>query len=132
MRHIKELNFETISLLKRIYKSSKKQAVRERARCILLSFKGYTINQLVDIFDTHLNTIYNWFNNWEKLGLRSLYNLKGQGRKLKISLENKDFVRKLIEKYPNQLNKVVAELREKKDIKISKQTLIRFLKKTSI
>ncbi len=132
MRHIKELSFETISLLNRIHKSSKKHEPRERAKCIVLSFKGYRIDKLVTIFGVHLNTIYNWLNNWEKLGLLSIYNSKGQGRKLKIGSDNEDFVRKLMQENPKQINKVVAELKEKKGVEISKRTLIRFVKKTLI
>ncbi len=83
MRNIINLNTETRKLLSRFYKQSQKHEVRQRAHCILLSFKGYSIGQLVEIFEVHMNTIYNWLNNWEKNGIVSLYKKTEQGRKPK-------------------------------------------------
>ncbi len=128
MRHIQNLSYESQNLLERLYKYSKKHEVRQRAKCIILSHKGFIINQLVEIFNVHLNTIYNWLNNWNDTGLLSLYNSKGQGRKLKLDADNEDFIRNSIKKNPKQVKKVVAELNEKKGIKVSERTVKRFLK----
>ena len=115
MRYIKKLNFETLHLLNRIYKSSKKYQTRQRAHCIILSFKGFSISQLIEIFNVHLNTIYNYLDNWELYGLLSLY--------------DEQFIRHIVRKYPNQLKKVLAILDKEKGIKMSLDTLIRFVKK---
>lgn len=131
MRTITGLSFETQSLLSRIYKMSKKHEARERSQCVLLSFKGLSINELVLIFDVHLNTIYNWLDNWESIGLRSLYHRKGQGRKPLLNSKDKPFVKELIEKYPKQIKKVVSELDSQKGIQVSVCTVSRFLKKSS-
>lgn len=129
MRHIQNLSYETQNLLKRLYKHSKKHDVRQRAQCIILSHKGLTINHLIEIFDVHLNTIYNWLNNWDNSGLLSLYNSKGQGRKMILQPEDEEFIRKSIKKNSKQVKKVVVELDEKKGIKVSERTVKRFLKK---
>ncbi|MCK5536151.1 MAG: helix-turn-helix domain-containing protein [Bacteroidales bacterium] len=129
MRYIKNLNFETLNLLNRIYKSSKKYQTRQRAHCIILSFKGFTISQLIEIFNVHLNTIYNYLDNWVQYGLLSLYNQKGQGRKSLIKTENEQFIKHVVKKYPNQLKKVLAILDKEKEIKMSLDTLKRFIKK---
>ncbi len=129
MRHIQNLNFDTQNLLERIYKYSSKHEVRQRAKSIILSHKGFSISQLVEVFNVHLNTIYNWLNNWNNSGLLSLYNSKGQGRKSIIQAENEDFIRKSIKKNSKQIKKVVIELDEEKGIKASERTVKRFLKK---
>ncbi len=81
MRYIKGLTKDTSKLLKRIYKQSQYHQVRQRAHCILLSYQKYKISELIKIFKVSRNTIYNWLNNWESLGLVGLYNRGGRGRK---------------------------------------------------
>ena len=81
MRYIKGLSQETLKILKRIQKESKYPQVRQRAHCIQLSYQGYKIAQLIEIFQVSRNTIYNWLNGWEKNQLAGLYNEKGRGRK---------------------------------------------------
>jgi len=130
MRNILELSFETQNLLKRLENHAKKAHTRRRARCILLSYKGFSISTLSEILGVHINSIYTYLTNWEKFGLLSFYNAKGAGRKLKIGLENKEFIQKTVQENPRQLNLVLVKLVEEKGIKVSKKTLIRYLKKT--
>lgn len=89
MRYIKGLAKDTIKLLKRIHKQSKYYQVRQRSHCILLSHEKYRISELIKIFQVIRNTIYNWLNNWEKLGVIGLYNCSGQGRKKYSTFINK-------------------------------------------
>ncbi len=59
MRYIKGLSPETLKLLKRIYKSSKSEQVRQRSLAIQLSYPGYKNAQLMEIFHVSRNPIYN-------------------------------------------------------------------------
>lgn len=129
MRYIKNLCHDTRNLLKRIYKNSVKHEVRQKAKCLLLSFQGYSITELSEIFEVHFNTIYNWFNAWETEKLLSLYHSKGQGRKPKIDLDSQDFIAKMIIENPKQIDKIVVALSNEKSIKVSKSTVKRILKK---
>ncbi len=129
MRFIEGLSYETQSLLERIYKKSKKNEPRQKAHCILLSYRGFNINQLVNIFNVHLNTIYKWLNDWEAKGILSLYHKKGQGRKLLLENINEQDIKDLISENPKQLKKVVSLIEKKFAIKVSVRTLIRYLKK---
>ena len=129
MRYITNLNFETLHLLNRISKYSKKPQVRQRAMCIILSFNKLPISQLITILKVHRNTIYNYLNNWEDDGLLSLYNSKGQGRKSIITSDNEQFVMETVNKFPNQLKKVINILENEKGIKLSIDTLKLFVKK---
>ncbi len=58
--------------------------------------------------------------------------IKGQGRKPLISDDYCDEIKKLIIENPKQIKKVISEIDEKLDIKVSPRTLKRFLKKTKI
>jgi transposase len=111
---------------------SKKHETRQKAQCVLLSNKGFSINELVVFFDVHLNTIYNWLDSWDNEGILSLYHKKGQGRKPLLVNIKKDEIRNLVIENPKQLKKVISQIAEKHEVKISKRTLIRYVKKNSI
>ena len=95
MRYIKGLSRETLKLLKRIYKQSEYNQVRQRAHCIQLSYEGYTIAKLMKVFQVSRNTIYNWFNDWDKYGLAGLYDRKGRGRKRFFNVEQQKEIKKM-------------------------------------
>lgn len=59
MRFIQGLTPETLSVLTRIQKQSRYPHVRQRAHCIMLSFRGYSTSQLQDVFQVSRLTIYN-------------------------------------------------------------------------
>lgn len=129
MRYIKNLCYDTRHLLKRIYKNSRKHEVRQKAKCLLLSFQGYSIIELSEIFEVHFNTIYAWFNAWETEKLLSLYHAKGQGRKPKINADSQELVAKMIAENPKQIDKIIVALSDEKSIKVSRNTVKRLLKK---
>ncbi len=56
MRFIRELNTETKKLLERISWQSEFPQVRDRAKCILLSYQKLSINELMSIFGVSRKT----------------------------------------------------------------------------
>ena len=126
MRFISKLNYETHSLLKRFYSSSKNHETRQKAQCILLSSEGFKIKQLVLIFDVHLNTIYNWMDGWNKDGILSIYHKKGQGRKPLLENIPQNEIKDLVTENPKQLNNVISEIENNYGIHLSKRTVIRY------
>ena len=65
MRFIRELNTENKKLLEKISMQSEFSQVRDRAKCILLSYQKFSINELMSIFGASRKTIYNWLTRWE-------------------------------------------------------------------
>jgi transposase len=128
MRLIQGITPETRSLLRRIHQQSRYPHVRQRAHCILLSSRGYTVQQLQDIFQVSQLTIYNWLNAWESHCLCGLYDKKGRGRKPKLTKEQQEQIREWIKKFPRNINKVLALVKEEFDIVVSKSTIKRILK----
>ncbi|MGK7951668.1 MAG: IS630 family transposase [Xenococcaceae cyanobacterium] len=128
MRYIKGLTKDTIKLLTRIYKQSKYYQVRQRSHCILLSAEKYRISELMEIFKVSRNTIYNWFNNWESLGLVGLYNREGQGRKKIFDKEQQKIIKNWVKETPKNLSKVQEKIKTTWGIKVSKDTIKRVLK----
>lgn len=129
MRYIKGLSKETVKLLKRIDKQSKHFQVRQRSHCIQLSHEGYKISQLMKIFQVSRNTIYNWFNDWDKHGLVGLYDRQGRGRKKLFDVEQQEQVKNWVKETPKNLSKVQDKISKKWGIKTSKYTIKRIIKK---
>lgn len=132
MRFIRDLNPESQKLLKRISQQSKSPKVRNRAQCIVLSYEGYEIEELMTIFRVSRKTIYNWLTRWEDQKFRGLYDQKGRGRNPKLSSDKEEQVKDWVEETPKNLNKVVTKIEKEWDIKISKSTLKRLLKKLNM
>lgn len=132
VRFIQQLSPETISLLRRIHRQSRHFEVRRRAHCILLSFEGFTITQLMTIFQVSRKTIHNWFVAWEETGLVGLYNRPGRGRKPSFTPEQQAQIRKWVKENPRNLNWVLNKIKETWNITTSKDTIKRILKSLSM
>ncbi|MFM5890464.1 MAG: helix-turn-helix domain-containing protein, partial [Dolichospermum sp.] len=112
----------------RIYKQSRHYQVRQRAHCILLSYEGVTISELIDFFQVSRRTIYNWMNDWEDKRLLGLYNQTGRGRKPTFNEEQKQKIKSWVKLYPKDLKKVLAQIKEEWGITVSKDTIKRVLR----
>lgn len=127
MRYIKGLTTENLKILERIYRESKYYQVRQRAHGIRLSYEGHKISELMRIFAVSRNTIYNWFNNWDKFSLAGLYNEKGRGRKSLFNSQQKAQVKIWAKEEPRQLNPVLEKVEKEWGIQTSKKTVKRIL-----
>ncbi len=132
MKFIKNLNPETEKLLERIYKQSRHDRVRKRAHTILLSFRGFTIEQLTAILAVSRRTIHYWFERWSEKKLVGLYDRTGKGRKPKFSLEQKEQVKEWVKAEPKNLKKVINRVEEEWKIKASKETIKRAIKELNM
>lgn len=128
MTLVRQLNQDTIKLLKRIHRCSRKFQVRDRAHCILLRNKGWTMKKIAETFDKSEKTVFNWIKSWEENRLVGLYNQKGQGRKPTFNQEQKAEIKIWVEENPKNLKKVLGKIEKKWQKTISKKTLIRILK----
>ena len=122
------ISSETIKLLWRIYRDSKKYQVRQRAHALILINKGYKIEQIADIFAVSRKTIYNWQNNWNDRKLAGLYNISGTGRKEIFNNLQKKQIREWSKKYHQNLVILIKKSEEKWGIKASENTIKRILK----
>lgn len=117
------------------YKTGNSPVYQRRCHCILLSSQHYTVNELSKLFSVSIHTVYDWFNRWASSGIEGLKLQPGRGRKQKLDTENEDHVKvvkRLVENSPQQLNRVVVLVHDELGIGVSKKTLKRFLKKSTI
>jgi transposase len=132
MRLVRDLSLETQKILKRIYQDSQHHLVRQRAQCILLSFQGWTMPQLIQLYGISRKTLYTWLTRWEDERLVGLYDRAGRGRKSKLNDEQKQQIRAWVQAEPKNLKKVLSQVQAEWGISISKDTLKRVLKQFEI
>lgn len=124
---------QILQKLVEISKNGKSKQERIRAHALVLSDEGKKSQEIATIFDVTQRSVFQWFKDFKEIGLDSLAQQKGRGRKTKLSVEKDlEIVKKHIESHPHQPKKAFALTLEEIDIKISYNTFKRFLKKHSI
>ncbi len=83
MRFIKLTLDQAVELKEKMLGSDDYREI-SRCRAMMLSHKGYTINDLADIFDVDRDTITNWFDRYEAQGISGLKDLPRSGRTPKL------------------------------------------------
>jgi transposase len=129
MRFIRDLSRETEKMLERIYRQSKHHQVRSRAQCLILSFRGVRIKQLMAIFGVSRKTIHNWLTSWEDEKLVGIYNRSGRGRKPIFKHSQQEQIKEWVKESPKNLKKVLIKVEKEWEINVSKPTIKRILKK---
>jgi transposase len=78
MRYVRKITQEQVEYLRDLSRRSRNYRERERAKAILLSYKGYNVTVLSDIFEVSRGTITNWLDAWEERGTMGLKDLPKQ------------------------------------------------------
>jgi transposase len=78
MRYVRKITQEQVEYLRDLSRRSRNYRERERAKAILLSYKGYNVTVLSDIFEVSRGTITNWLDAWEERGMMGLKDLPKQ------------------------------------------------------
>ena len=131
MKNITNLTPKTIEDLNYIIKFNEKFRARKRAEAILLSYKGKTVNEIVELLDLKHQAIWKWFRNFKKNGIECLHEKPGRGRKSPLRNLNIDEVKAIAINCPS-VPIVNAKIRDKYDIKVSNETMRKFLKNLQI
>lgn len=129
MKYVKSLDNAEQVTLKAAYQHHPNHRIRQRAHAILLSNAGYKINQLADIFDADRDTISQWIDAWESLGLRGLYDKPRSGRPSVFTPEEQHHVIDLLHKDQPLSQSIHEKIRERTGKSFSRKTLLRIKKK---
>jgi len=134
-RFIEKLTSEQKRSLEKGYKTGKHFLFRRKCQCILLSDEGKTIKELCDLYSVTRLSVSTWFNLWESEGIKGLELKPGRGRPSKLRVDDPEqvkTVKALVENEPQNLKRVVGQVKSELGIELSKRTLKRFLKNLNI
>lgn len=84
MRYVRKITPDEVEYLREVSRRSRNYKERERAKAILLSFKGYNVTTLSDIFEVSRATITNWLDAWEERGTKGLKDLPKQSHNVPL------------------------------------------------
>ena len=115
--------------LEYLYKNEKSSRVRRRSHLVLLSDKGKSIKELCGIFELNRDTVSDTIENYNRLGIKGLFDKSRSGRPLALTEKEEEFVLREVAKDSRDLKNILSKLKNKFNKKICKATLIRFLKK---
>ena len=131
MKNIINLTPKDIEELENIIKYSDKFRARKRAESLLLSNKGNSVNEIVELLDLKHQAIWKWFRNFKKDGIECLHEKPGRGRPSPLRNLNIDEVKKIALNCAS-VPIVNAKIRDKYKIIVSNETMRKFLKKMQI
>lgn len=113
MKFIKPLSKEEQQTLDEAYRNHPTHRVRERAKALLLSSRGYPVVRLSEIFETEHETASGWIDAWEREGIVGLFDRPRSGRPRNLTAEEQEMVLTEVEKNPHQLKAAAANVTEK-------------------
>jgi transposase len=124
--------FEAVRItLQEMYKHHPTFRCRQRAQAILLSARGYSLEELVLILEVRRDAISDWINRWNREGLLGLYDRSRTGRPPIYTQEEVNLLKTLVDEAPRSLKTAQTQLASMTQKVASTSTLKRLLKKNS-
>ncbi len=115
--------------LESMHKNHPSHATRIRAHAIVLSNRGYSIQEIADVNTVCRQTVSSWISSWEHEGLVGLIDKPRSGRPRVLCEAQEYAVIEAIKKQPRKLKQLAAELSEKFGIRVTVSKLKRLCKK---
>ena len=128
-RKIRALTEEELKALQEMYRQHENFRCRQRAQAILLSEKGYCINEIADILDVDRDSVSIWFTRFEEEGMTGLDDRERTGRPTIYTEDELNGFKAFLDEDPRSLNKAKAQLEQQTGKRSSRETLKRVLKK---
>lgn len=129
-RFMLNLSDEEVSELEKLLKNHKlNEREKCRIRAILLSYQGYTIDEISYKLDVDRDTISIWFNNWETYKALGLLDKEKNNRKPKMSDDDLEVLRRILDKNPRSAKEVSVELEKETGKKLSLSSIRKWSKR---
>lgn len=132
MRFVQPLSDTEIQSLRDASQHASKPAQRRRAHGILLSHKGYTINQISEILEVRRETVARWLSAWQREGLDGLADKARTGRPTIYDDQDRERLQVLVAETPHQIRALLAHMEQETGKVVSLNTLRRVLKKSGV
>ena len=83
-KFVSALSDDQKASLEQLHRQGSVHRLRQRAQAVLLSAKGFTLEQLAVLCDVHPETVSGWLDAWQAQGLAGLADAPKPGRRRKI------------------------------------------------
>jgi transposase len=124
-----ELSERQMGELKALMNSDGNARTRKRAQAILLSSRGYTIDEISAITECHRVTISRWIDQWQERGLDGLLENEGRGRKKTLTEAEETQVLEWLKEEGRSVTRLLGKVEQSFGKKLSAATLKRLFKR---
>lgn len=112
-KFVQGLTDEQQRQLKAIMKSNAPQSKRRRAHTILLSHRGYSIDQIASIYEVDRDRVSRWFEWWAEFGFEGLGDDERPGRPPQLSASEQAQAVEIVAEEPRSIKRAVAKIGER-------------------
>lgn len=120
-KFVQDLTDEQQRQLKVIMKSNAPQSKRKRAHAILLSYRGYSIDQIASIYEVDRDRVSCWFEWWASAGFEGLGDDERSGRPPKLSIAEQAQAVEIVGEEPRSVKRAVSEISQRIKKKLVKR-----------
>lgn len=128
MKFVSPMTEDEVITLHQMYKNAPIHRLRQRAHMLMLSNKGYKLNEIATLFDLDRDTVSLTLDAWEADGLAGLYDKPKSGRKAIFDSKQQQLIVETIEDSPSQLKGVVPVIEAETGKSASIDTIKRIAK----
>jgi len=125
-----KLTDEQISQLQKVIKNEKKYRTTQRAQALLLRYKGISVADIAFALNVWVETVYIWIKNYKKIGIESLYDKDGRGRKSIFKDIPANEIKELINT-KGSIPIINANIKNTYNIEVSNESVRKYVKKNS-
>jgi len=128
-RYVSELSVEQKAALEALRGAGYTARIGKRAEAVLLSARGYSIDEISAIIGCHRLSVSHWLNNWEERGIDGLLEREGRGRKRRLTEDEEVQAIAWLDEFPNTAKSLAIKIEETFDKKVSIDTVNRLIKR---
>lgn len=130
MKYVSPLDDCEIETLREMHRHHPSRRARMRAHSLLLSHQGVSIPRIAQIYQVDRRSVSWWIDRWHTKGLTGLYDQPGAGRRPILNADEQQKVQQYLQAYPKDLKRVVYQLEQETQKRVSTKTIKRIIKKT--
>ena len=127
-KYVRPLTKEQEEKLKELMRIDPSSRIRMRAHSILLSNRGYSIDETAKIYEIDRDTVSIWITSWEESKFDGLGDKPKSGRPPILDENEKELVEKLAVENPRSVKRVAEEVEKQTGKKVATRIVKRILK----
>ncbi|MCK5872671.1 MAG: IS630 family transposase [Methylococcales bacterium] len=118
--------------MQKVIRECLSSCTRIRATAVLLSNQKIPLQDIANVSGVCRQTTSIWLRNWKEQGIEGLIDKPKSGRPSELSSSQETEIIEMVEKSPRSLKKVLAEIEQRWNIRLSKSTLKRLCKNAKL
>lgn len=131
-KFVSELNKDQVLQLKQLWQNGPSARIRKRSHGILLSSKGYKIDDMEEFLEVHRVSVSSWIQAWESTGIAGLSDKSRSGTPSQLTEADVKLIEQLLKEYPQSPKTVLAKFSKITSKTASMSTLRRIAKKSKL